>query len=94
AGFHALNTSMFDLALNYRREGMLAYSRLQEQEFELERREGYAAVKHQAFVGAGYFDEIQLAVTGGAASTTALKGSTEEEQFHDRDAARGPVRKG
>jgi isocitrate lyase len=92
AGFHALNTSMFDLALNYRREGMLAYSRLQEQEFELERREGYAAVKHQAFVGAGYFDEIQMAVTSGASSTTALKGSTEEEQFHDRDTGRGPGR--
>ncbi|HKQ97780.1 MAG TPA: isocitrate lyase [Candidatus Polarisedimenticolia bacterium] len=92
AGFHALNTSMFDLALNYRREGMLAYSRLQQQEFDLEKREGYAAVKHQAFVGAGYFDEIQLAVTGGAASTTALRGSTEEEQFHDREGGPAPGR--
>jgi isocitrate lyase len=81
AGFHALNTSMFDLARQYRDEGMLAYSRLQEQEFDLERRHGYAAIKHQAFVGAGYFDEIQMAVTGGEVSTTALKGSTEEEQF-------------
>jgi len=81
AGFHTLNTSMFDLAQAYKREGMAAYSRLQEREFELEREYGYRAIKHQSFVGAGYFDEIQIAITGEGGSTTALKGSTEEEQF-------------
>ncbi len=81
AGFHALNTSMFDLARQYRTEGMLAYSRLQEREFQLEREAGYRAVKHQSFVGTGYFDEIQVAVAGGASETTALTGSTEEAQF-------------
>jgi isocitrate lyase len=60
---------------------MAAYSRLQEHEFALEREKGYSAVKHQGFVGAGYFDEIQNVVTGGETSTAALKGSTEEEQF-------------
>jgi len=81
AGFHALNASMFDLAYHYQREGMAAYSRLQELEFQMERERGYSAVKHQSFVGAGYFDEIQKVVGGGEVSTTALKGSTEEEQF-------------
>ncbi len=81
AGFHTLNASMFELAKAYEREGMLAYARLQEREFELERMEGFRAVKHQTFVGTGYFDEIQLAVTGGEAVTTALTGSTEEAQF-------------
>jgi isocitrate lyase len=81
AGFHALNASMFDLAYNYQREGMAAYSRLQELEFQMERERGYSAVKHQSFVGAGYFDEIQKVVGGGEVSTTALRGSTEEEQF-------------
>jgi isocitrate lyase len=81
AGFHALNASMFDLASNYQREGMAAYSRLQELEFQMERERGYSAVKHQSFVGAGYFDEIQKVVGGGEVSTTALRGSTEEEQF-------------
>jgi isocitrate lyase len=82
AGFHALNTSMYELASAYNEEGMLAYSRLQEREFELERTKGYRAVKHQAFVGAGYFDVIQNTVTSGKTSTAALVGSTEEEQFH------------
>jgi isocitrate lyase len=81
AGFHALNASMFDLAYNYQREGMAAYSRLQELEFQMERERGYSAVKHQSFVGAGYFDEIQKVVGGGEVSTTALRGSTEEDQF-------------
>ncbi|MCI0395729.1 MAG: isocitrate lyase [Chloroflexi bacterium] len=81
AGFHSLNTGMFELARGYQEEGMAAYSRLQEKEFELEREAGYSAVKHQSFVGAGYFDEVQLAITGGEASTAALKGSTEEAQF-------------
>ena len=81
AGFHALNTSMFELAHAYKDEGMLAYSRLQEREVEMEKKHGYRAVKHQSFVGAGYFDEVQIAVTGEGVSTTALKGSTEEAQF-------------
>ncbi len=81
AGFHALNASMFALARAYKDEGMAAYSRLQDQEFQLERDYGYKAVKHQSFVGAGYFDAVQIAVQGGDVSTSALKGSTEEEQF-------------
>lgn len=81
AGFHALNTSMFHLARAYRDEGRAAYARLQEQEFQLERDYGYKAVKHRSFVGAGYFDEVQMAVSGGQVSTAALKGSTEEKQF-------------
>ncbi|RMI05088.1 MAG: isocitrate lyase, partial [Calditrichaeota bacterium] len=83
AGFHTLNTSMFELAVHYRDEGMAAYSRLQEKEFELERQFGFRAIKHQSFVGAGYFDEVQHIISEGQASTAALKGSTEEEQFHD-----------
>jgi isocitrate lyase len=81
AGWHALNAGMFELAHAYKNHGMLAYSHLQEHEFEMERQHGYRAVKHQSFVGAGYFDEIQIAVTGEGVSTTALKGSTEEAQF-------------
>ncbi len=87
AGFHSLNTGMFELARGYKSEGMAAYARLQEREFELERDHGYSAVKHQKFVGAGYFDAIQMIVTNGQASTTALKGSTEEEQFAEAVAA-------
>jgi isocitrate lyase len=81
AGFHALNLSMFELARAYRESGMTAYSRLQEREFENERLAGYRAVKHQSFVGTGYFDQVAQAITSGAASTAALAGSTEEEQF-------------
>jgi isocitrate lyase len=81
AGFHSLNTGMFELARGYSERGMAAYSQLQEREFALEVSDGYSAVKHQSFVGAGYFDQIQLAITGGQASTVALKGSTEEAQF-------------
>lgn len=81
AGFHALNSSMFELATAYREQGMAAYSRLQEKEFEMERTMNFSAVKHQSFVGAGYFDEVQMTVTGGLASTAALAGSTEEAQF-------------
>ncbi|MCI0390211.1 MAG: isocitrate lyase [Acidobacteria bacterium] len=82
AGFHALNLSMFELALGYRNEGMAAYSRLQEREVARER-DGYRGVKHQVFVGTGYFDTIAQVIAGGASSTTALTGSTEEEQFYD-----------
>ena len=87
AGFHSLNPAMFELACGYKSEGMAAYARLQEREFELEREAGYSAVKHQKFVGAGYFDAIQMTVTNGQASTTALKGSTEEDQFAEAVAA-------
>ncbi len=80
AGFHALNHSMFELAHGYRDRGMAAYSELQQTEFAAEER-GYTATKHQREVGAGYFDEIAQVVAGGAASTTALTGSTEEAQF-------------
>ncbi len=82
AGFHALNLSMFDLARCYKERGMAAYARLQEKEFGRERDFGYEAVKHQRFVGTGYFDAVQQAVIGGAESSLALKGSTEAEQFH------------
>jgi len=80
AGFHALNYSMFSLAKNYRERGMAAYAELQQAEFALEK-DGYEAVRHQREVGTGYFDEVTQVITGGMASTTALTGSTEEEQF-------------
>ncbi len=81
AGFHALNYSMFELALDYKERGMSAYSQLQQTEFAMEDR-GYTATKHQREVGTGYFDEIAQVISGGLSSTTALNGSTEEEQFH------------
>jgi isocitrate lyase len=81
AGFHSLNLGMFELARAYKESGMTAYSRLQEREFENERLAGYKAVKHQAFVGTGYFDRVAQVISQGAASTAALSGSTEEEQF-------------
>jgi len=80
AGFHTLNFAMFELARGYKQAGMTAYSRLQEKEF-LREQQGYEAVKHQRFVGTGYFDAVQQVITNGAASTTALEGSTEEAQF-------------
>ena len=80
AGFHALNHSMFQLALDYRDRGMAAYSDFQQAEFASEAK-GYTATKHQHEVGTGYFDEVSNIVSGGTSSTTALKGSTEEEQF-------------
>src|SRR6202166_3597642 len=81
AGFHALNLSMFELARHYKQTGMAAYSALQEKEFSSEREHGYQATKHQRFVGTGYFDQVQQVISGGLASTTALSGSTEAEQF-------------
>ena len=81
AGFHALNASMFELAHAYKAKGMAAYSQLQEHEFQMERELGYSAVKHQSFVGAGYYDEVQMVISGGETATVALAGSTEEEQF-------------
>ncbi len=82
AGFHALNLSMFDLAHEFSRSGMLAYSRLQQHEFDAERM-GYEAVKHQRFVGTGYFDQLATVISGGQTSTRGLPGSTEQEQFED-----------
>ena len=84
AGFHALNLSMFELARGYKLTGMTAYSRLQEKEFSRETQYGYEAVKHQRFVGTGYFDKVQQVISGGLASTTALAGSTETEQFMEK----------
>ncbi len=80
AGWHALNLSMFELASAYRDEGMYGYSQFQQREFAQERA-GYRAAKHQAFVGTGYFDAVQTAITAGLCSTAALAGSTEQEQF-------------
>jgi len=101
AGFHALNLSMFELARGYKLAGMTAYSRLQEKEFSRESEHGYEAVKHQRFVGTGYFDALTQAISGGVSSVTALAGSTEAEQFaemktqvhpkHGPDAACQPI---
>jgi len=101
AGFHALNLSMFELARGYKLAGMTAYSRLQEKEFSRESQHGYEAVKHQRFVGTGYFDALTQVIASGASSVTALAGSTEAEQFaemkaqvrpkHGPDAACQPI---
>jgi isocitrate/methylisocitrate lyase len=80
AGFHSLNYSMFRLAHDYKDRGMAAYSDLQEAEFAAEP-DGYTATKHQREVGAGYFDDVAQLIAGGTSSTTALRGSTEQEQF-------------
>jgi isocitrate lyase len=82
AGFHSLNLAMYELARNYRDHGMTAYSRLQEKEFASEREYGYEGVKHQRFVGTGYFDKVTQVIAGGTSSVTALAGSTEAEQFN------------
>ncbi|PLT32306.1 isocitrate lyase [Bacillus sp. V5-8f] len=80
AGFHTLNHSMFELAREYKDHGMAAYSKVQQAEFASEEY-GYTATRHQREVGTGYFDEVAQVVSGGTSSTTALKGSTEAEQF-------------
>jgi isocitrate lyase len=80
AGWHALNSSMFRLSCAYKSDGMYAYSQLQQREFADEEH-GFRAVKHQSFVGAGYFDAVQNTIMAGSSSTTAMQGSTEEEQF-------------
>jgi len=80
AGFHALNYISFQLARGYAETGMTAYADLQEAEFQA-REQGFRAVEHQAFVGTAYFDAVQEAITGGQASTLAMHGSTEAEQF-------------
>jgi isocitrate lyase len=80
AGFHSLNYSMFQLAKGYKERQMAAYSELQQAEFAAEK-DGYTATRHQREVGAGYFDQVTTAIQGGQSSVTALRGSTEEEQF-------------
>jgi len=80
AGFHALNTSMFELSIAYKERGMAGYSELQEREFALQK-DGFNAVKHQGFVGTTYFDAVQNSVTCGTSSTVAMKNSTETAQF-------------
>jgi isocitrate lyase len=82
AGFHQLNYGMFELAKGYRQRGMAAYAELQEAEFAAES-SGYSAIRHQREVGTGYFDAVAVALSGGAASTTAMAGSTEVGQFYD-----------
>jgi len=86
AGFHALNAAMFELARGYAAEGMPAYVRLQEHEFAMEE-DGYSATRHQREAGAGYFDAVAEAVSGGQSSTLALRGSTEEAQFGNKEVA-------
>lgn len=81
AGFHALNSSMFSLSKDYMERGMAGFSAMQQREFAMEK-DGFAAIKHQSFVGTGYFDAIQNIAQQGQSSTTALAGSTETEQFH------------
>jgi len=83
AGFHAVNLSMFRLARGYAERGMSAYSELQEEEFRAEK-EGYSAVKHQSFVGTGYFDDVAQVLSGGLTTTLAMEGSTEKEQFLEK----------
>lgn len=83
AGFHALNLTMFELARSFNQMGMLAYAELQEREFEAAENYGYAAVKHQRFVGTGYFDLVATTIASGNLSTCATPGSTEQEQFED-----------
>ena len=87
SGFHALNHGMFELAKGYRERGMAAYADLQTREFASEA-DGYDAVRHQEFVGVGYFDDVTQVVTSGQSSTTALAGSTERDQFQGTPAPR------
>ena len=81
AGWHALNLIMFELSQDYLKDGMYAYSKMQEREIAHEPN-GFRATKHQSFVGTGYFDAVQTTITSGLSSTTAMEGSTEEEQFN------------
>ncbi len=82
AGFHSLNAGMFELAVNYNQEGMAAYSKFQEREFMLEKEHGFSAIKHQQFVGTGYYDNLTNIFSQGKSATTAMEGSTEKDQFH------------
>ncbi len=83
SGFHALNMATYELARAYREHGMAAYAVLQNQEFAAQAA-GYEAVKHQEFVGVGYFDDVTQVIAGGRSSTTALANSTEQAQFHEK----------
>jgi isocitrate lyase len=85
AGFHSLNLSMFDLADGYRDRGMAAYSEMQQREFAAEER-GFTATRHQREVGTGYFDQVAVTISAGQSSTTAMKESTETDQFKCRQA--------
>ena len=87
AGFHSLNAGMFELAKDYARSGMMAYANLQEREFALQGADGYSAVRHQRFVGTGYFDAVQTTITGGRSATKAMEGSTETAQFSEETGA-------
>ena len=80
AGFHTQNIAIFELAEKYKKEGMTAYSRIQQQEFAREK-DGYTSVKHQREVGTSYFDAVSNTISSGKSSTTAMAGSTESEQF-------------
>ena len=80
AGFHAQNIAIFELAEEYKLKGMTAYSKIQKQEFAREK-DGYTSVKHQREVGTSYFDAVSNTISSGKSSTTAMKGSTEDEQF-------------
>ncbi|OJY25194.1 MAG: isocitrate lyase [Legionella sp. 40-6] len=84
AGWHSLNLGMFEIARGYRAEGMYAYSQMQQREMQQEQH-GFRATKHQSFVGTGYFDAVQNTIMQGQSTTTALKGSTEDEQFHEKE---------
>lgn len=81
AGWHSLNLGMFEIAKSYKENGMYAYSQMQQREMSQEQY-GFRATKHQAFVGTGYFDAVQNTIMQGQSATTALKGSTEDEQFY------------
>ncbi len=83
AGWHSLNLGMFEIARSYKQDGMYAYSQMQQREMAQEQF-GFRATKHQAFVGTGYFDAVQNAIMQGQSTTTALKGSTEDEQFYNK----------
>ena len=83
AGFHSLNLSMFELAKGYSRRGMGAYSEMQQREFAAQA-QGFTAIRHQREVGTGYFDAVAMAISAGKSSTTAMAGSTETDQFHDK----------
>ena len=86
AGWHSLNLGMFELSRAYCSEGMYAYSKMQQREFDQEVN-GFRAAKHQAFVGTGYFDAVQMTISSGETSTTAMEGSTESDQFGDAAAS-------
>ena len=80
AGFHTQNIAIFELAEKYKSQGMTAYSKIQQQEFAREK-DGYTSIKHQREVGTSYFDAVSNTISSGKSSTTAMKGSTESEQF-------------